>query len=270
MAGSWDRGALVSLTVDVLPVEPLPVVRLLVSLPQGRSWKVIGSAAGGEWLAGEGRSSGHEVAFADPWAPLGVPVSYVLTSGTGQRFEAGPVVRTYRGQHALTDLTGRVVADFLWEKGGGDGWARELRASFVDPWGSRLPVASAAPVAGAGGGSLTARTVGASTVVMRGLVEANRPLLLLHNARRCRLPGCDVPAVRTVLLTDAPESLTSRMDRAERSWALSYRLVPRPHGFLAPVATWADVSARWATNADLLASGLSNLELARGDWLVEW
>src|SRR5690606_34136467 len=135
---------------------------------------------------------------------------------------------------------------------------------------SRLPVTSAAPVAGAGGGSLTARTVGASTSVMRGLVEANRPLLLMHNAKRCRLPECDVPAVRTVLLTDAPESLTSRMDRAERSWSLSYRLIPKPYKFLAPVATWADVQARWSSNAELLATGMTNLQLARGDWLVEW
>lgn len=258
---------MVSLTVSVLPVDPLPVVQLVVDLPAGASWRVTGHAGGHEWLAGEGVSAGREVAFSDPWAPLGVTVEYVLAAG-GESVTAGPVARAFRGWHALTDLTGRAVVDLFWEKSGGSPWEREPRASFVDPWGSSLPVPVVAPVAGAGGGSLTARTVGESTRMMRRLVESNRPLLLLHNERKCRLPECDEPLARTILLTAAPEDFTSRMDRAERTWALTYRLVPRPYRYLAPVSTWADDSAAFATYADRAASGLTNAELARGDWLA--
>src|SRR5690606_11826228 len=263
-----DWGSLVSLSVNVLPVDPLPIVRLLVSLPSGRSWRVTGSAGDTVWLAGEGVSSGLEVAFADPWAPLGVPASYVLTSGTGQRSEAGPVVRTFRGDHAVTDLTGRSVVDFRW--GPGDPWEPEPRVSFLDPWGSELPVPTVGGVAGAGGGQIVGKTVRPHTRTMAALVAKNRTLLLLHNDGVCRMPDCDVPLVRTVLLTGAPAERTGRADTAERSWTLSYRLIPKPYKFLAPVATWADVQARWSTNAELLATGMTNLQLARGDWLVEW
>lgn len=259
-----------SLTVDVLPVDPLPVVRLIVDLPQGRSWKVTGRTDDGtEWLAGEGRSSGAEQAFADPWAPLGVPATYELSSEGGS-WVAGPVVRTHRGGHVLTDLSGRQVVSFLWEKGSGDPWAPDLRASYLDPWGSALPVVSSAPVAGAGGGSITIRTEGESTRTMRRLVASNRRMVLLHNEGRCHLPDCDVPLVRTIRLTGAPANLTARATRAERAWSIEYRLVPRPYAFLAPVATWADVAERWDEVGDLATSGLENKDVARGDWLVGW
>jgi len=256
-----------SLLVDVLPLQPLPLVRLIVDLPAGRTWKVTGHAGEHEWLAGEGTSTGAEVVFSDPWAPLGVGATYTLEADGS--WAAGPVVRTFEGWHALTDLPGRQVASFLWEKDGGDPWTRSPRASFAEPWGSSLPVPVMGPVAGAGGGAITARTVGQGTRVMRRLVDANRPLVLLHNEGRCRLPECDVPLARTILLTAAPENLTSRMDRAERTWGLEYRLVPRPHAYLAPVATWGDVKAHWSTSAALAASGLDVADLRRGDWLVQ-
>src|SRR5690625_2842618 len=199
-----------SLSVDVLAVSPLPLVRLIVALPSGRSWKVTGRAGEHEWLAGEGTSRGGETVFSDPWAPLGVEATYTLEAGGS--WAAGPVVRTFEGWHALTDLPGRQVASFLWEKGGGDPWTRSPRASFVEPWGSSLPVPVVGPVAGAGGGAITARTVGRDTRVMRRLVDSNRPLVLLHNEGRCRLPECDVPLARTILLTAAPANTKGRSE----------------------------------------------------------
>src|SRR5699024_7326449 len=102
-----------SLQVDVLYLEPLPVVRLIVSdVPSGTAWAVRGSAGGQEWLAGEGTSPGDEVVFADPWAPLGTAATYTLTHGTTVE-ESGPVVRTYDGEDVVTDLSGRVAAEVV-------------------------------------------------------------------------------------------------------------------------------------------------------------
>ncbi len=259
-----------SLTVDVLPVTPLRMVRILVDLPAGISWKVTGFAGESQWLAGEGRSSGHEQSFADPWAPLGQPVVYELSSELAATHTSDPVVRTYRGQHVLTDLAGRTVVAFLWEKGSRDPWELEPRGEFLDVPGSGFPVGQYPATAGAGTGSVTARTIAPHSRTLLSLVQRNRLLLLLHNARACRLPECDVPPAQTIKLLAAPAELTSRMDRAERRWNLSYRHVPRPYRYLAPVATWGDLPERWETNADLLAEGMTNLELARGDWLVGW
>lgn len=255
-----------SLTVDVLPVEPLSMVRLVVDLPAGSSWRVTGRSGDTEWLAGEGTSSGRETALSDPWAPLGRAVEYVLTAAGGESWGAGPVVRVYRGEHALTDLTGRVVAGFRWAPG--DPWGPQPRASFLDPWGSSLPVPVVGPTAGAGGGAVVAKTTGDHTRTLEQLVARNRPLLLHHNAHACQMPDCDVPPVRTIMLTGAEAERSGRTDVAERIWSLSYRLVPRPHAYLAPVATWVDDAAAFPIHADRTATGLSYAELARGDWLV--
>lgn len=261
-----------SLAVDVLPVDPLPIVRLLVSLPQGRSWKVTGSAGDVEWLAGEGRSSGQEEAFSDPWAPLGRPITYTLTAGSGAPDTAGPVLRSYRGQNAITDLTGRRVVDFAWHPSPGNPRSYEPRVSYLDPWGSPMPVVSAAPTAGVGGGDLAVRTVPPFSRVLEDLTLANRPVIVhhSHSSGRCPVVDCDIEAVQTVMFTKATQDRRLRPDVSERVWTLSYRLIPKPYKFLAPVATWADVVARWSTNAELLATGMTNLQLARGDWLVEW
>lgn len=254
-----------SLSVDVLAVSPLPLVRLIVALPSGRSWKVTGRAGEAEWLAGEGTSRGGETVFSDPWAPLGVPVTYTLTGGG--TWTGGPVVRTYEGEHAVTSLDGRTVAGVVWAPG--DPWSLDPRAAFVDPWGSSLPVPVVGPVAGAGGGAVTLKTTGEATRTLLGLVGANRPLLLLHNAGVCRMSDCDIPPVRLVLLTRVEADRGGRRDVSERVWDLTYRLVPRPHAYLAPVATWGDVKAHWSSNAALAASGLDVAGLRRGDWLVQ-
>lgn len=94
-------------------------------------------------------------------------------------------------------------------------------------------------------------------------------MLLLHNAGVCRMSDCDIPPVRLVLFTRVEADRGGRRDVSERVWDLTYRLVPRPYGFLAPVATWGDVKAHWASNAALAASGLDNEALRRGDWLVQ-
>lgn len=254
-----------SLTVDVLPFEPLPVVRAVVAVGASVSWRLTGQAGESEWLAGEGVGP---AVFADPWAPLGVPATYTLTAGSGGPWVSGPALRSFRGDDVVTDLSGRTVAGFR-RAADGDPWAPEPRSSFVDVPGSAYGAFAADPVAGRGGGELTAWTTGADTRTLRRLVDANRPLIVLHNKARCRVE-CDTDAVSTVLLTGAPAERRGRTDVAERSWGLSFRHVPRPYRFLAPVVTWADVLEHWETAADLAASGLSNAALLRGDWAVDW
>lgn len=252
-----------SLTVDVLPLSPLALVRARVVA--AGPWVLEGQAAGHTWKVAEGSGDGW---LSDPWAPLNEAVTYTLTAGSSVE-TSGPVVRPYGGWHAVTDLRGRSVVDFLWMKSGGDPAEQALRQAFFDVPGSRMAPYMAAPVAGAGGGSLTARTVRGSSRAMRDLVAANAAVILHHNEKRCRIGECDVPRVRTVLLTAAPEDLTSRMDVAERSWPLSYRLVPSPWGFIPPVATVADFRARFPTVADVQSSGLTVGDIQSGGWLVD-
>lgn len=252
-----------TLSVDVLPLVPLPIVRARVEV--AGAWTLHGESEGRRWKVAEGVGDQW---LSDPWAPLNAATTYALTAGADSH-SSGPVVRSYDGWHALTDLSGRGVVDFLWEKGGGDPGEMEPRHSFFDVPGAALSPYLSGPVAGAGGGSLLARTVGGSTRAMRRLIAANDAVVLHHNEARCRYRDCDVEPVRTVLLTAAPEDLTSRMDRAERAWPLAYRLVPSPWGYMPPVATVADFMARWATVGDVQASGLTVGDIQSGGWLVD-
>lgn len=250
------------LSVDVLPVLPLARVRARVDV-EG-SWILAGASGEDTWQVAEGEGPRW---LSDPWAPLNQAVTYTLTAG-GESWTVGPVARTFGGWHVVTDLRGGDMAEFLWEKSGGDPWERAPRHQFFDVPGRRLGPYMSAPVAGAGGGSLTARTVRESTAAMRRLVDANAAVVVLHNEARCQRAYCDVPLVRTVLLTGAPENVTDRLDEAERTWALSYQYVPAPWGYVPPVAKLSEPTPRWPTVGDLAASGLTVGELAAGDWLV--
>ena len=251
--------------VDVLPVVPLPVVRVVVSVPGGRSWSLVGVTDEGEWPVASGVSSGVEVVTADPWAPVGVAVSYELRHG-GLVESAGPVVRPFDGEHVLSDVSGRMVAEFRWLAG--DGREGERRAHFSDVAGSPFSPARLDPVAGVGGGSLTAQTTGAHTATLRRLLASNRPLVLLHNRYRCEVPGCDTPAAQTIYVTSDRNDRSGRTDAAHRVWDLSYRLMPSGVvGGTVPVVTLGDVKSKFATLADVKAAVPKLSDLARGDWL---
>ena len=252
--------------VDVLPVVPLPVVRVVVSVPGGRSWSLVGVTDEGVWPVASGVSSGAEVVTADPWAPVGVDVSYELRHG-GVVESAGPIVRPFDGAGGLfTDLSGRHVAEFQWQHG--DPREGERRAHFSAVPGSRFSPSRLDPVAGAGGGGVEAQTTGVHTVALRGLLDSNRPLVLLHNRYRCQVPGCDVQASQTVYVTSDPNDRSPRTDAAHRVWDLSYRLMPSGVvGGAVPVVTLGDVKSKFATLADVKAAVPKLSDLARGDWL---
>jgi len=250
-------------TVDVLPVWPLHRVRARVEV-EG-PWTLTGRAAGRSWQVAEGEGPTW---LSDPWAPLGVAVSYDLASGGGTE-TAGPVVRTYSGRNVLTDLQGVRAVDFMWLRSGGG--RREYdtgRHSFFDVPGSPTPAYLTAP-SGAGGGSLIARVEGVeANETMDALVLSGKPLILLHNEQACQRRVCDIPRAQTVMILSVGQDLTERSDVAERDWPLAYQLVPSPWGFLPPVATLAEMTERWPTVGDLADSGLTVGELAAGDWLV--
>lgn len=252
------------MVVEVLPVAPLPVVRARVDV-EGE-WVLAGAADGESWEVAKGVGAAW---VSDPWAPLNRPVTYLLTAA-GQSWTDGPVVRSYRGDQVLTDLQGRGVVDFRWFAGGGDPRALEPRHVFFDVPGESLPSFLSGPVAGAGGGSLTARTTGADTKAMHALLARNVPVVLLHNHAWCQIRGCDTPSVQTVLLTAAPADRTGRTDRVQREWRLAYRPIASPWGYVPAPSNNADMRARYPTVGDLKASGLTVGELAAGDWLVDW
>lgn len=257
-----------SVVAEVLSLGVVPSVRVVVSgVPSGVSWTVTGATEGWpSWQVASAVSDGRDVPLSDPWAPLGVVSTYTLTYGTTS--ETVTATRTYIGADVVTDLQGRVAAEFLWTAGGGDPVGMDAAVGFFQSPGSFLPVPTFGATAGAGGGSLVARTVRPHTDSMRELVRANRPVVLLHNTARCSIPGCDIAPARTVFVTSAPEDRTGRVDVAQREWALTYRLVPAPYGWVPPVATVDDLARVFDTTDDLLALSLTVDELRLGDWAV--
>lgn len=279
------------LMVDVLDTTPLQIVRLIVTgVPANRAWRVMGSARGETWVAGEGVSTGTEVVFSDPWAALGSEVSYVLryTSSAAPAdiddigfgmldFGEGPfggslvVVREYAGRgNIITDLTGRKVVEFEWHPRPGNPQEYDMKVSFLDVPGVSLPAPVLADTAGRGSGAIDLRTVPPYSQVMHELVMANRPVLIHHSHSRGRCPvvDCDILPVQSVVLTKVSQDRRLRADVSERVWSLTYQHVPRPHRFLAPVVTWEDVRAHFVDFAELAGTGMTNAQLARGDWVV--
>lgn len=247
------------LAVDVLPLLPLHRVRARVEV-EG-PWTLTGHAEGRSWKVADGAGPAW---LSDPWAPVGLAVGYTLTTDGGT-FEAGPVVRTYHGYDAFTDLQGQGVVDFIRES---SRRSQQPRHTTMDVPGERLSPFMSAPVAGAGGGSLVARTLGPASDAMDALIGRNVPVVMLHNQVLCEIPGCRFEPVMTLLLRDVDEERTRRTDAAEHAWSLTYTPAPVPWGYVPPVATLGEMTERWPTVGDLAASGLTVGELAAGDWLV--
>lgn len=254
-----------SLTVDVLALDPVPLVRLSVDVPG--AWEVTGSSEGRSWTVAKGAGPAW---LSDPWAPLGVEVSYTLASA-GTSFSGGPVLRSYAGRNLITDMSGRRAVDFGWARHGGGRREYDLdRAVHFAVGGSAFGATSASPSAGAGGGSLVAWIEGdVANANMDALVMSNAPVVLLHNEGQCQRPVCDIPRAQTVRFTQVSQDMTARTDVNEREWPIVYRLEPHPWGFVPPVATVGDYPRRWASVGDIAASGLTVGELAAGGWLVD-
>lgn len=255
---------------QVLGQGPMQAVRLVVTgVPNGVEWSLHGTSNNGEWLVASGRSIGSQIVTLDPWAPLGIPATYRLTYGSVAQ-TVGPVTRTYTQWSAITDLTGRTVADVLWDDDGGDPResVRGVHSSNVP--GARYQPMRLDPRAGAGGGSVVVRAVRPDADTLQALLDTNKPLILLHNEARCDIPGCVVAPVRTIVVTSDPNDLTPRIDQGERRWTLRYQLkAPGVRGGVVAVATLGDLKAKFATLGALKATGMTLGDLARGDWLFD-
>lgn len=258
-----------ALLVDVLGRYPLPTVRAIVSgVPAGTAWELHGTSADGEWLVASGVSTGGEVVTADPWAPLGVPTSYRLTFGATVQTD-GPVVRRFGGDAAITDLTGRTVADVAW-MASGDERESERRGHFSQVPGARYMPARLDPVAGAGGGSVTVRASLPDAGTFAGLLASNRPLILLHNRDRCQIPGCVVEPVRTVWFTADQNRVVPIVSHGVREWSLPYRVMPSGvRDGVVPVVSNRDVLERFASWREILNELNDLSELPRGDWMFQ-
>src|SRR5690625_7822294 len=97
------------LTVDVLPLLPLHRVRVRVEV-EG-AWTLTGRAEGRTWQVAEGVGAAW---LSDPWAPLGLAITYTLTTDAGP-FAAGPGAPPHHRSAALPALQGQRVVGFLRE-----------------------------------------------------------------------------------------------------------------------------------------------------------
>lgn len=253
-----------ALTATVINRAPLPAVRLTATVPNGRAWTITASGADTSWEVASGVSAGQAIILADPMAPLNAPVSYTLSHGTS-RETTTPVTRTYAGWDVIADLSGREVVDFI--RPHEDSTTYEPRAEFFTVPGRATQPALYDLTSGAPTGSISARVAGPDLKVMKSLIMANKPLIVLHNVGRCPLPGCDLEPAMTVFFESASNNLSPRKDRVERIWDLSYRVVDQAADYLAPVVLWADVENSFNTWGDVAA--LSNWGAVEGGgWIA--
>ena len=228
-----------------------PVIRVVIdaeTVRAGSRMRVTGHAGGFSWTvrAGEAVSEdGGQVVLGDALAPINIPITYQVASDGRLVASSAPVTRPWGGYSLMTDVVGGHKVDLIWQ--GEDERDIPQRVALHEISGRRTPVAVMDPVMGAGTVSLTARTDPAGTRALAALAGEARVVALFHNPRPCfqhRRGTCDVPLVTVMALTSVSHKRTSRVDEAERAWALKGVLVgaPQPNTALA-VSTWNDLDA---------------------------
>lgn len=234
-------------------------------IPTGSVWDITWEQDGhtGAPRGGSGVGAGEQVVVVDAAAPVGGTVVYTLRVG-GSVSSTASASRPFSGGSILADLTGETIAAFSWQGDDPREGLRRFHVSDVD--GSRRPPIRYAP-AGDGGGALVAATVRPHTDTLRALLTSGEPLLLLHNADECDVPGCDVPPSEIVYITADGNSRGGRWGAAERLWSLSYVLAPDPEpGYRASTSTWDDLDAAALTWDTLDSMALTWDGFDRTDW----
>ena len=170
---------------------------------------------------------------SDPLAPPGIPTVY------RQGEHHVTLVRPDTGFHMVTDRDGRTAVRIALL--GDDATDQGTGASFFEPdtghgdvpqWG-RVPSAR---------GTLSCRTSGEDTARLLGLIRARTPLVSLHSARACQVPGCDIPSVRGFIAGSARYARDGVVTQARRVWEIPWT----GHvlaGRSAPVVTWGEYEA---------------------------
>lgn len=198
-------------------------------------------------------SDGSQRVIGDPLAPINVAIRYRLTTSRGVKIESEPVVRAWRGLSLMTNTSGALPVDLLWQ--GTDQREIKMRVTEHEVPGRSTPVVVYAPTMGEGTVSLTARTNLRDTSAMRLLMGTPTPVALFHNPAhcvQCRAGVCDVDLVTVMAVTSASMERAPRLDVAERTWTIKGTLVgiPQPNTPLA-LSTWSDFDARALTWAAL-------------------
>lgn len=257
------------LTADVIPASmsvPVARTRLHVSgVPGGVQWRVTGTSGHHSWVAASGVSHGRDVWCTDPMAPLGMEAAYRLDAG-GLVDESAPVIRPVAGSDLVTDMDGRTVARVDRMADTPDPWNWIPGSHILDIPGSRLP-SSRLGRASVGQGEATVQTAGADTRALASLVESRGKLVVLHDQGVCEIEDCDIAPSILVTMTGFGAVRTEHVDKAHRSWGLTWREARPPWRYAAPVVTHRDVRDRFGTHRALVDSGLSHAEIAAGDWL---
>ena len=171
--------------------------------------------------------------ISDPLAPPGVPITY------RQGEHHVTLVRPDTGVHMVTDRDGRtgariaLLGDDATEQGAGVAFFEpDTGHGDVPQWG-RIP---------SGRGTLSCRTAGEDTARLLSLIRARTPLVSLHSARACQIPGCDIPPVRGFIAGSARYARDGVVTQARRVWEIPWTEY-RGETAAAPVVTWGEYEA---------------------------
>ena len=254
---------ILSLTAGVMP--SVRVVLAAADVPPGVAWTVTASyVEAGRTLSyrprgGAGLGTGDQVVLIDAAAPIGVVVTYKVSTGA-----TGTIRRTSPAGDVMTDLRGSTYAVFERTASGGDARTPDVRAYFSEVPGSPYMPVRLAPVAGVGTGSFEAVTDTVHTWAMRDLLAGRQqPVYLLHT---CPMLDCDIPRTQLVVVVAAPSD-RREAGYPERVWSITYRptVDPEPNRALA-LNVWDDLDEAGRTWNQLDAMALTWDQFDLTDW----
>ena len=177
-------------------------------------------------------SAGEELMASYPLAPLGTPVVY--SDGT----DGVTLTRPDDGHMLLTDKSSRHVA-----RVGIVGDDEVSLASGVSVFDSGLGAVSWTASRQRVTGTLDYITTGDDTLALGYLSQVKDSLIALHSPRACKVPGCDIPLVLTLVVRgNVKANRTSRKDVQSREWSIPWRETPSASA-LVPVVTWGEYEA---------------------------
>lgn len=239
------------------------VVLTVSGVPAGTRWAVTGTADTWSWTAAAAVSTGRPEHVVDVLAPVGLAATYTLDVDGSS---TAPVTRTSSLRRDwVTDDTGRRGVPFM------RAVEHEVQiasgAHLYAVKGRSLPMVALDDVATLGAEQVVVRTEGLDKALLREMLLANRPLVVLHNRAACPLPGCDIAPAQRVIMATSKGALQRRLDAAERLWTLDVQQIGTDFGDLVPAVTWGDVLAHFGTWQQVRDSGLTWGALAEGAWL---
>lgn len=202
----------------------------------GREWAVTATRGGETVLIATGQGTAY---FLDASAWPNTPTVYAgVENGVDT---TSTLTRRALYPRFVTDQWGRHPTPIIWQ--GDDTTTYDQGVTVAHPPARDYPIARYTTKTKVEG-KLTALTEGEATHQLRHLVQTPQPLWLVYDRTDDTIPDSDVPPTRLVGLTSAPTSqVTSRIDRMERAWDLSYTLLDPMVAGITPLVTYEEATA---------------------------